>query len=207
MRQTAAPTGAEAPPLSLPARFIGMITSPTDTYRSVVAHPRWLGVLAVATLLSAFFAALPLTTDAGQEAMLRSQVQGMESFGLTVTDEAYEGLRRGLDRAPYTAAGAILIASPIITLVFAGILFAVFTGLLGGDASFKQVFTVFAHASVISTLGQVFTGPVNYFRGEVTSATNLAVFLLLVTWLVFPALLAVLAIVPVLYRKLKARPA
>ena len=33
------------------------------------------------------------------------------------------------------------------------------------------------HAGVISTLAQLFTGPLNYFRGAVTSATNLAVLL------------------------------
>ena len=47
----------------------------------------------------------------------------------------------------------------------------------GGDASFKQVFTVLVHASAISALQQLFTGPVNYFRGAVTSATNLTALL------------------------------
>jgi hypothetical protein len=32
---------------------------------------------------------------------------------------------------------------------------------------------VLVHASVISALGQLFTGPINYFRGAVTSATSL----------------------------------
>ena len=49
--------------------------------------------------------------------------------------------------------------------------------MMGGDATFKQMFAVFAHAAVISTLAQLFTGPLNYFRGAVTSATNLAVLL------------------------------
>jgi hypothetical protein len=36
---------------------------------------------------------------------------------------------------------------------------------------------VMAHAAAISALQQLFTGPVNYFRGAVTSATNLAALL------------------------------
>jgi hypothetical protein len=48
---------------------------------------------------------------------------------------------------------------------------------MGGSATFKQLFAVLIHAGVISSLQQLFTGPLNYFRGAVTSATNLAVLL------------------------------
>jgi hypothetical protein len=177
MTQTTVPPGAQAAPLSLPARVVGIITSPQDTYRSVVAHPKWLGVLVLTTVVAAVCSALPMTTEAGKEAALRSQVEGMESFGMTVSDEAYEGMRRGMAIAPYTTGGAILVFSPLIMVVFAGIVFAAFNVTMGGDASFKQVFSVMSHASVISALQQLFTGPVNYFRGAVTSATNLAVLL------------------------------
>ena len=163
--------------MGLFARLVGIVTSPRETFQSVVARPRWLGVLVVVTVIMAVFAALPMTTDAGQEAALRSQVEGMESFGMTVSDEAYEGMRRGMAIAPYTTAGSILVIAPVMTLVFAGIFFVVFNAVLGGDASFKQLFAVMAHASVISALQQLFTGPINYFRGAVTSATNLTVLL------------------------------
>ena len=170
-------TGAPAAPLSLPARFIGIITAPKETFQSVVAHPRWLGMLLACTVMIAVCAALPTTTEAGREALLRQQVEGMESFGMTVGDQQYEGMRRGLRFAPYTTAAAIVVFSPVMTVVFSGILFLVFNVLMGGDRTFKQMFTVFVHAGVISTLGQLFTGPLNYFRGAVTSATNLAVLL------------------------------
>jgi hypothetical protein len=163
--------------MGLAARLIGVVTSPRETFQAVVAHPKWFGALAVVTCLMAFFAALPMTTDAGKEAAIRSNVEQMESFGMTVSDEAYEGMRRGMAIAPYTTAGAILVFAPFMTLVFAGIFFLVFNAVLGGDASFKQLFAVMAHASVISALQQIFTGPVNYFRGAVTSATNLTALL------------------------------
>ena len=177
MPNTTAMTGAPAAPLSLPARFIGIITGPKETFQSVAAHPRWFGILAICTVLIAVCAALPMTTDAGKEATLRQQVEGMESFGMTVSDQQYEGMRRGMAFAPYTTAGAVLVFTPIMTLVFAGIMYLVFNIMMGGEATFKQLFAVFAHSAVISTLAQLFTGPLNYFRGAVTSATNLAVLL------------------------------
>ena len=59
--------GAAAGPKSLVARFIGVLTSPRDTFASVAAHPKWLGMLAVTTLIVALFSALPLTTEAGRQ--------------------------------------------------------------------------------------------------------------------------------------------
>jgi hypothetical protein len=170
-------TGAPVAPLSLPARFIGVITAPKETFQSVAEHPKWLGMLVLCTVAIALCSALPMTTDAGKEATLRQQVEGMESFGMTVSDQQYEGMRRGLPMVPYTTAGAVIVFTPVVTVAFAGIMFLVFNVMTGGDRTFKQVFAVLVHAGVISTLAQLFTGPLNYFRGAVTSATNLAVLL------------------------------
>jgi hypothetical protein len=49
--------------------------------------------------------------------------------------------------------------------------------MMGGQATFKQLFSVYVHSTVVSCLAQLFTGPLNYFRGAVSSATNLAVLL------------------------------
>jgi len=92
MSNTSVTTGG-ASPLSLPARFLGIITAPKETFASVVAQPRWLGMLVLTTVIIAAGASLPMTTDAGKEAMLRQQVEGMESFGMTVTDQVYEQMR------------------------------------------------------------------------------------------------------------------
>jgi hypothetical protein len=163
--------------MGLLARFIGVVTSPRDTFRSVVAHPKWLGMLALVTVIVACGAALPMTTDAGKEAALRQQVEQMEGMGFTVGDQQYEGMRRGMAWAPYTTGISILVISPIFTVIIAGILFVIFNAVMGGEGSFKQMLAVVTHASVISALSQAFTGPLNYFRGAVTSATSLSALL------------------------------
>ena len=177
MTNTAAVPGASPAPLSLPARFVGIITAPKETFQAVAAHPRWLGMLLVCNILVAVCTALPMTTEAGKEATLRASVEGMEALGVQVSDQMYEQMRGRMWFAPYQTAIGILIFSPIITVVVAGILYLIFNVLMGGDRTFKQLFSVFVHSGVISTLGALFTGPLNYFRGAVTSATNLAVLL------------------------------
>jgi len=177
MPSTPIGAAAEAAPKSFLARFFGIITSPKETFRSVVAHPRWFGMLATTTLLVAICTAAPMFTDAGKEAALELQASRMQSFGMQMNDQAYERMRQQMRFAPYTTAGGVIVFGPIMAVVFTGILFAIFNAALGGEASFKQLFAVWAHSGVVSALGPLFTAPINLARGAVGSATNLSVLL------------------------------
>jgi hypothetical protein len=159
------------------ARFIGIVIEPKATFEAVAASPKWLGMLVLTTVIAAAGSALPLTTEGGRDALLDQQVRAMEGFGMQVNDQMYDQLRKRNVIAPYTTAGSIIVMSPIITAVIAGILFAIFNAAMGGTATFKQVYSVVVHAGVIQALGQLFTGPLNYFRQSMTSATNLSVLL------------------------------
>jgi hypothetical protein len=170
-------TGAtSAPKQPLLARVIGVVTSPGATFKSVVAHPTWLGVLVLTTVLGATFAALPLTTEGGRDAAVDTQVKTMESFGMQVSDQAYAAMQQSAAWMPYTQGGIVLFVGPILAVVLAAILFGIFA-ISGGGATFKQVFTVSVHAWVIMTIGGIFTGTINYFRQSVSSATNLSAML------------------------------
>ena len=177
MSQTAAPDPAPAASKSLPARIIGVLTSPRATYADVAAHPRWLGVLAFVVLVGACGTFVFLSTDVGKQAMFDQQVKFMESFGMKLNDVAYQRMEAGLDRAKYTGALGQAISLPLIGLIIAGIALGVFNALLGGDAKFKQVFAIVAHSGVVITLAQLFGLPLAYARESMTSSTNLAVFL------------------------------
>ena len=175
--QTPDPSAAAtAQAKSLPARVAGILFSPRATYGDVAAHPRWLGVLLVIILLGGAATFAFLSTDVGKTAMLDQQVRTMESFGLKVPDAAYQRMEQGLDRARYTGAAAQAIALPLAALVVAGIAFAVFNALLGGDAKFKQAYAVVVHSGVILSVSQLFGLPLAYARETMSGTTNLAVF-------------------------------
>jgi membrane protein, antimicrobial resistance system len=177
MTNTAMAAGPTAAPKPLPARLIGVLTSPMATFQAIVMNPKWFGALAVTTLLIAFFSALPMTTDAGRQATLDQQVSTMKSFGVEVDDRMYDQLERKTANLPYTTAASVIVISPIIALIVAGLLFAVFNAAMGGEASFKQVYSVIAHAGVVSMLGATFSGTINYFRGATGSVANLGALL------------------------------
>lgn len=177
MTDIAASMQPPAAPRSLAARLVGVVFSPTDTFHSVVAHPRWLGAVLVSALLIGASQFAFLSTRIGQDAQLDQQIRTMENFGVTVTPEMQHGMEEGLPRARYWALGGVLVMSFVFTALFAGIGYVVFNAMMGGSASFKQVLAVVAHAGIISMLGQLFTVPLNYARESTSSATNLSVFL------------------------------
>ena len=177
MSNTTVRSGSSPAPQSLIARFIGIVTAPRSTFESVAASPKWLGMLVVTTLIIVAGSALPLTTEGGREALLDQQVRAVQGFGMQVNDEMYQRLRERNAKAPYTTAAWVLVAMPVMWAVAAGILFAIFNAAMGGNATFKQVYAVVVHASVIQALAMLFTGPFNYLRESMTSATNLSVLL------------------------------
>jgi membrane protein, antimicrobial resistance system len=177
MANTSTAPVSSAASKGLIARFIGVITSPRDTFQSVAAHPKWFGMLVLTTVIVATCSVIPMTTEAGRQAALDKQVSQMEAFGQKVNDAQYARMEKTMAFAPYFTAAGILIGTPIFTVIIAGILFAVFNAALGGEATFKQLFSVWVHSGVISALGQMFTLPLNLLRGSVGSATNLAVLL------------------------------
>ena len=173
MTNTSTEAGVSVAPMGLLSRFIGVVTSPKATFEAVVAHPRWLGMLALVTIIVALGVSLPMTTEAGRQAALDNNVRQMENFGVQVNDEMYANMAKGMRYAVYQTFASILFVGPIISVILAGILYGVFAVLMGGQATFKQLFAVYVHSTAISAVGQLFTGPLNYFRGSMSSATNL----------------------------------
>lgn len=177
MTTTAPATGATPAPKNLVARFIGIITSPGETFQSVVTSPKWLGMLVVTTLIIAVFSALPMTTPAGQQSAIDAAEQQIQSLGLPMNEQTHQRLEQSASRMPYTTGIGAFVVAPIIALIIAGVLFAVFNAGLGGEASFKQVFAVYVHAGVIRALSLIFSGTINYFRGTQGSLANLGALL------------------------------
>ncbi|MGE5244923.1 MAG: YIP1 family protein [Betaproteobacteria bacterium] len=188
MADTLAPAapGTDAPK-GLLSRVVGVLTSPRATYAAVAARPRALAVFALVLAIVIGATAIFLSTDIGRQALIDQQVRSMESFGRQVTDAQYQRLEQMEPYAAYFSAAGQLIFLPLGALAVAGIAFAVFNAILGGDASFRQVFAIVAHSGVVLALQSIFTLPLDYARQSLSSPTNLAVFLPMLDENSFPA--------------------
>jgi len=157
------------------SRVVGVVMSPGDTYAAVAARPRAMGVIVVVLAVVVLAQGIFLSTEVGQQAALDQNVRAMEAFGITIPDEAYQRMEEGIKMAPVTGGISAIVFWPLAMAITAGLLTVVFSVLMGGEASFRHVFAVVAHSSVIIALQQVFSMPLSYARGEFAGA-NLGVF-------------------------------
>lgn len=160
---------------NLLARIVGVWFSPRATYAEVAARPRWLGVLVFVALITGGGAFAFMSTDVGKQAWVDAAVRQQEAFGRTLTDQQYDRLQQISKYAPYFS-GATVVALPVLCVVVAALMLGIFNALLGGDASFKQVFAVVAHSTALLPIAQVIGLPIAYARETLSGATNLAVF-------------------------------
>jgi hypothetical protein len=174
---TTSPAVNVRPAKGLLGRVFGVVMSPGETYAAVVAHPRSLGVMVIVIVISAAALAIFLSTELGQSLALEQQIAGMESFGFRVTDAMIEQIEARMAQGVYFAVAGQIIVIPLITLALAGIGMAVFNVLLGGEATFRQMFAVVAHSQVIGALAILFMMPLNYAREAMSNPTSLAIFL------------------------------
>jgi Yip1-like protein len=170
------PTAAAPASKSLAARLLGVLFAPRATYAVIAARPRWLGALAFVVIVGAAGTFTFLSTEIGQQAMMDQQVRMMESFGVKLNDAAYDRMEASLNTARYTGALGQAITVPVMGLIIAGIMLGVFNAALGGDGTFKQVYSIIAHSAVVLTVSQLFGLPLAYARETMSGATNLAVF-------------------------------
>lgn len=159
------------------ARFIGILTSPRETFADVVANPRFLGMMILVLLVTAVCTGGFFSTHVGQTAWLDSMAERAQQSGQEIPEAQWAGMEK---MAPYMGAiyvGSTLFFGPLFWLLMAGLLFLVFNVMLGGDSSFKHLWSVFVHSTAVTVVQQLFVTPLNYARESMSSATNLSVFL------------------------------
>jgi hypothetical protein len=143
--------------MGLGARMVGVIFSPRETFAAVAARPQWAGVLFVTlAILSASYYVL-MSNPMMQDNIIDQQITAMERSGQAVSDQTIAGMETfiGTYLAPIYAV-VVFLVGPLISAAIAGIVMWIFTTLMGGTGTFRQVFAVMAHAGVVSTLSAVF---------------------------------------------------
>ena len=173
MTDTTLAAGSASAPKNVFARFVGIVFSPKDTFQNVVAYPRVLGMLALICVISALLLGAFFATSVGQDAW----IEAATSRSPDMPPESVAMIEKMARFAGVIAIGQAVIGVPLVIVIVSGVLYAIFNAMLGGNATFKQVFAVVTHSWVVPTVSSFFTIPLMYARGALTSATNLGVLL------------------------------
>ena len=176
---TANPAVEAIPAKGLLARALGVIFSPRATYADVAARPRVLGALLLVIAISVAASAGFFSTQVGKDAMLEQADRSMHSFGVRLNDAQYAQMQARMTgpMAIYSSAASQVVILPLFAAIAAGLLIAVFNAVMGGNATFKQVYAIVVYAGFLSALQQLFVFPLDYAKQSMSSPTNLAVFL------------------------------
>jgi hypothetical protein len=163
-------SGSTVPDQGLFARLIGVITSPGETMKAVVAKPRVIGVMFVVCVVIALGTAGPQMTERGRQAVIEMQIQQREKMtGQPMTEDQIRQLERFSPYLPIVTGVGTFLSVPFFTMVMTAIFWAIFNTVLGGTASFKQVLGVITHSGVIGALGVALGAPIQYMKGAFTN--------------------------------------
>jgi len=160
--------------MSFFARWMGMFTSPSKVFQDLAQRPAWLAPLLTVTLVIAALNAAVLSSGKGEAALKEQMQEQIRKMGVTVPPEEMDK-RVAVGRV--VAPVAVLIAVPFFTLVAAGLLYLIFGVGMGGEASFRQVFSVYAHTGLIGLVGEGVREALVFAKGTFKSSTALAAFL------------------------------
>jgi hypothetical protein len=155
--------------------MIGVLTSPRETFAAIAERPRWLGVLAITLVIAAACQYVILSSPDMQDAMIAQATRNPN-----MTDQQIAATEQFIPRLAAVFAGVTLVFGPVITAIIAGILMLIFSTLMGGAATFKQVYAVVAHSGVVSSLTGLLTAGMILIGAKPTGATppgaNLGIF-------------------------------
>jgi hypothetical protein len=144
------------PAPGLLTRLVGVLLSPRETFSAVAARPRWLGVMLVTMVMSSAAYYVILSSQDMQDAIVDQQLTAIEARGSTVSDEQVANMERFIGYLPVGYAVGIFILGPLFGAAIAGIVTGIFTTLMGGNGTFKQVFAVMSHAGFIPAISALF---------------------------------------------------
>lgn len=158
-----APAAADAG--SLPRRLVQVFTAPAALFDRLRERPVWVDVLVLLVVVSV--ASNFLVPEEAIRAMLQSRMP---------PEAGPEQLDRMVEFSRVWGRILAFIGTPIMIAIVAGFAILVFNVLLGGEATYRQLFSATTHAFVIYTAGALLALALVAARGElVTPSLDLLV--------------------------------
>lgn len=149
----------------LPARILQVFVSPARLFDALRDRPVWLDAILV-TIAVGLVVQFMIPAE-----VFRAEV--MAGLPADATAEQIEATESSLPFLRAIGWAMTLVGPFLFFALIAGFLKLVYGVFLGGDASFKQLFSATAHAEIISAAGALVTLPLMLSTGNLRSALSL----------------------------------
>lgn len=160
---------ASPQPSSLPSRIVGVFTAPGELFEELREEPVWLGALLV-VVAAGLVSSLMMPEELLRETMMS---QAQTSGGTEIPGDQIDQMVTVGMWASYIGA---VVGPFVLAAALAGFMLFTFNLVLGGDASFRQLFSVSSHVLFIPAVGGLVTLPLILASGDLS--TTLALHLL-----------------------------
>jgi hypothetical protein len=161
---------------TLPARVFGVLRYPRAVFSALIDRPRSADVMICTFVVLLVCGVGLMVTDVGRQALVDQWERAAIAFGRPVDDAQYARFEELSEDGPLYAAGNALAVGPVLALGLAGLMYAIFTGALGGRGSYRQNVAIVAHAGVILAIRQLVASPVAYAQETLASPLTLTRF-------------------------------
>ncbi|MCA9734008.1 MAG: YIP1 family protein [Deferribacteres bacterium] len=154
----------ETSDLSFMGKFMGVITSPYNTFLEICKKPTWLIPMLISIVVSVgvTYQALPMIIEMSVEQM---QTQN-PNMGDAQIEQAVSVMSKTIPFAP-------IVTVPLMTLITAGLMMLIGTAFMGGKATFKTLFSVVAWGAPVTVIIAVIQMVLRMATGTMDSATSL----------------------------------
>lgn len=156
--------------LSLIQRLIGIIVSPGKTFRYIKNKPDWIIPLLII-----------ITISVSAQIVIKPYFFNSREYDKIITDmmEKADMDRDSAEEIMYKQmtifmpVGA-LIMTPLILLLFSGAMFLGGNLVMGGETSFKHLFSINAYVAIVGIVGMLLKFPLIMAKGSTDVLTSLA---------------------------------
>ncbi len=163
------------PKMNFVTKSIGIFTNPKSVFENLRLYPDWLLPVLTAIIVGASFSYFT------QDLMLEFQKEAIYESTLVPEEYKDEAIEKMEDKSDMQrnleSVGGSLVNIFIVYLIGAGAFLVFGNFFLGGQASFKQIFSMFSWAGLIGVLELLVKLPMALAKGSLHVYTSLAVFL------------------------------
>ena len=160
--------------LNVIQKMVGVFFSPKDSFEAIDRKPDWIVPLVAIIILTLVFTmlTLPITMPAQME----KQREKMEERGMA-EDQIEQAMAASESMGKIMAPVGIIIGVPIVLLFITLIIWFVGNVVLGGQTTFKKMFSVYTYSSLIGTGGLMLVSLLIYVRQSADVHFSLALLL------------------------------
>ena len=158
--------------MSFVQRIVNVFVAPASVFQFLAGRPLWAAPLILMTLYSGVLNFAVVSTSAGEAALKEQILQNPQAAAAPP-----ERMEQMVGFGKAMAGIGALIAVPLFTFAGAGILYLLFSIVMGGEGTFKQTLAIYTHAGLIYLATGLIGTSIVLMKGSFKSSTSLAAFL------------------------------